>query len=163
MPPRKLAGGKRQRAWGPGPPPRGGGHSGEREASRNGSDLNSEGSLQAGTVSAPPFFLSSSLCSFPPGRRENWEVELALKARSQSPGGRSTLSQTHQREPESGEGRSQTSLLDLYFNFRKELRKHALESQEGDKSCPLLLWKKEKQPLLFGRKLLRFMKRHPGS
>lgn len=33
----------------------------------------------------------------------------------------------------------QTSLLDLYFNFRKELRKHALESQEGDKSWTLLL------------------------
>ena len=83
-------------------------------------------------------FPSSSSSSFPQ-EGKNWEVELGLP---QGPGrvtrvqgaGPHLAAERTSRSWRGRRTRPQTSLLDLYFNFRKELRKHALESQEGDKS-----------------------------
>lgn len=85
----------------------------------------------------PPSFLFFPLCNSPFPLRmtrigklswvcpEHWVKEPRRQVH---------LARLTSRSPERREGGSQTSLLDLYFNFRKELRKHALESQEGDKS-----------------------------
>lgn len=119
-----------QRLWGSGARPCG------DETSRSCSgNLKSEGNPQAGSVF---HFPSSSSSSFPQ-EEKNWVVELG------SPSGPGWVTRVQRAGPHlaaeltsrSWRGRRtgpQTSLLDLYFNFRKELRKHALESQEGDKS-----------------------------
>ena len=119
-----------QRLWGSGSRP-----CGDKTSRSCSGNLKSEGSPQAGSVFRFP---SSSSSSFPQ-EEKNWEVELS------SPPGPGWVTRVQGAEPHlsaeltsrSWRGRTtgpQTSLLDLYFNFRKELRKHALESQEGDKS-----------------------------
>ena len=119
-----------QRLWGSGSRP-----CGDKTSRSCSGNLKSEGSPQAGSVFRFP---SSSSSSFP-HEEKNWEVELS------SPPGPGWVTRVQGAEPHlaaeltsrSWRGRTtgpQTSLLDLYFNFRKELKKHALESQEGDKS-----------------------------
>lgn len=134
-----MAGGKQGGGGGAPGPPRGREHSGDkRAAARNyPGDLNSEQGPRPGTVSFYPSPVLPSLLGFPQKER-NHEIRLGLPwDQARSPAREAGTLHCQTRPPAgAGGGRtgSRNSLLDLYFNFRKELRKHALESQEGEKS-----------------------------